>query len=343
MKKYIYGLGTDYVRSAAMLAQLGYDGVVIGGTDMDAFRGAKQAGLETWLCYGAHSCPNPLDKHIGAVGADDRPAPWFGSACPNRRENNLHNLESALETAKLARVDGVMVDGARFASFASTEGVFSFFGCFCPVCMEKMTRTGVDAPKLKTAIAGLMGYFRGENPIPGDAREAVDAMLAFRRHCVKEYMDDFTARAHGAGLQAGAFVFSPSLWDFVGQSAGALGSLDLVAPMIYRDYPHEAGPACLGHEWGAFRELVSANAPTAQAVFRRQFPRDDPRRGFSPAFVGQEVLAAKKALREEQQLLPIIQTEDPLLEITVQRVLDGGADGYGEFYFDQKFAPLGNR
>jgi hypothetical protein len=138
MIKYMFGL--DSANPEASVSQLltsGYDGVVLSASDdISVYNAAISAGLETWMCFGAHSAG---EDSRGAVDAKGNPAPWFGSACPNDAENNAINMEKALDYAKkIPGLTGIYVDGARFASFASTEGPQSFFGCFCDACMAKM-------------------------------------------------------------------------------------------------------------------------------------------------------------------------------------------------------------
>lgn len=343
MKKFMFGLDdAQPMASAKKLVDLGYDGVVLGGNPTQ-FEAAQACGLETWLSYGAHGIGSFSQAEFGAQNPFGEPAPWFGSACPNAEEVNRFNLNRALETAKAVHAKGIFVDGARFASFASAEGPESFFGCFCPRCMSKMIWMGMDAPKIKDSIGKLMLYLRDgtveKNSIPV-LRSAIDAWLDFRAACVKEYMDQFAAQAHEAGLQAAAFVFAPSLWWFVGQRPTSCGALDLVSPMLYRAYPHEEGPACLNHEWAAFQTLLSHTdrpaSDLASMLFDMALLSDDPMKGFPPEHVGVETEAARAMLPRRISVLPIVQTEDDRLAETCQAVLDAGADGYGEFMYSQK-------
>ncbi len=343
MKKYIFGLGKDALSSATMLAQMGYDGVILGGVDPAPYEAARQAGLETWLCYGAHSIGNFSQEEYGAVDANGDPAPWFSSSCPNAIAVNDYNLSKAIETAKRVNVKGIFVDGARFASFASPEGLFHFFGCFCERCMEKMEQYGIDSLNIRSSISDLISYLQGKQPFNDIPRlqTAIRSMLEFRRKCVASYMERFVELAHAEGFEAGAFVFTPSLWDFVGQSECVLTCLDVVAPMIYRDYPHELGPACLSHEWAGFKKLLSGTGCTpeqlATLLFGRRIPQENPMAGFSIDYVGTEVLMAKASLPKGVQLMPIIQAEDAQLKNTMKKVMESGADGCGVFCYQQLF------
>lgn len=342
MKRYLYGLDpADNAGSASRLREMGYDAVVLSAGG-DAFRAAREAGLETWLCFGAHAIGDFSQRDYGARDARGADAPWFGSACPNAGAVSNRNMDAAFAFAeKTDGLTGIYVDGARFASFASEEGTSAFFGCFCERCMEKMAALGFDAAATRSGVVQLMDYLNGgDGDIPA-IRDAMENWFGFRAACVGEYMEGFCARAHAAGLKAGAFVFAPSLWYFVGQRPAALSSLDVVSPMLYRAYPHETGTACLSHEWAAFHALLSNAQRSADEVasllFDISFMTDDPMAGFSPAHVGFESKAARAQLPKSVSLAPIVQTEDERLNETIERVMESGADACGEFMYAQKF------
>ena len=188
----------------------------------------------------------------------------------------------------------------------------------------------------------VMDYLNGnDNHDIAFMRSAVDSWLEFRANVCKLYFDRLAVRAHEAGLQAGAFVFAPSLWRFVGQIAKSCRALDVVAPMLYRAYPHKEGPACLNHEWAAFHTLLK-NAPDgAEKAARLLFDTpllggENPMQGFSPAEIGAEVAAARAVSDKHIRLLPILQTEDASLAEVAKAVLNAKADGYGEFMYSQK-------
>lgn len=339
----MYGLDpADFSGSAKKLRKLGCDAVVLPAGSAEAFRAANDAGLEPWLCFGAHAMGGFSQAACGAKDPRGADVPWFGSACPNAHEVGDHNMDAAFAFAeKLDGLAGIYVDGARFASFASEEGLSSFFGCFCDRCMEKMAALGFDARATKSGVADLMDYLNGGDANIPALRDAMESWFDFRAACVKEYMERFSARAHAAGLKAGAFVFAPSLWYFVGQHPDALTGLDVVSPMLYRAYPHAAGTACLSHEWAAFHELLShARRPAeevASLLFDMAFLSDDPMSGFPPAHVGLETRAARAQIPKSVSLAPIVQTEDESLAETVDEVLKNGADAWGEFMYAQKF------
>jgi hypothetical protein len=345
MNRFMFGLDcADPAGSARRLAEAGYDGVVISASAAPGiFAAAREAGLEIWMCYGAHSTGEFFGADHGAIDAKGRPAPWFGSSCPNDTEINAFNMNSALNAAgNIPGLKGIFVDGARFASFASAEGIGSFFGCFCPRCMAKMREMGYDPEALKSGIAQLMDYIDGGDGDIPFLRDSIENWFNFRADCVKKYMDAFAIKAHAANLKAGAFVFAPSLWWFVGQRPECCSALDAASPMLYRAYPHRDGTACLSHEWACFKEMLSHGSrpasELASILFDMPLMSDDPMAGFAPEHIEFEVTAARAMLNRNIRLMPIIQTEDPELEKVYDAVMNSGADGCGEFMYSQKAA-----
>lgn len=340
MKKYIYGTDTaDPAAAAVKLKNHGYDSIILSAGDPDIFKACADAGLEAYLCFGAHTIGGFDKEKYTAVSAVNEPAPWFGSACPNAAEVSAHNQDAAFEFAdSTPEIKGIFVDGARFASFASNEGIDSFFSCFCPRCMEKLDSLGYNALTLKAGISVVKSYLEGGKGEIRLMRAALESWFSFRSACVKEYMELFAMRAKMAGLRSGAFVFAPSLWWYVGQTPDALSSLDIVAPMLYRDYPHESGPATLNHEWKAFYQLCSHTGNAPETVLAQLFDTKVPENdgfAFPPEHVGFETEAAR-AMLNGKFLAPIIQTEDTLLDEVTDRCFSAGADAVGEFMYSQK-------
>lgn len=340
MKKYMFGIDEiDPKAAASKLTALGYDSVVLPGGNPDCFKACADAGLETFLCFGAHSIGAfSEDGHL-SLTADNKPAPWFSSACPNAREVSSYNQDAAFEFAdSVPEIKGIFVDGARFSSFASAEGPESFFSCFCPRCMKKLESLGYNALTLKAGISVVKSYLEGGKGELRLMRAALESWLAFRSACVKEYMELFSMRAKMAGLLSGAFVFAPSLWWYVGQTPDALASLDIISPMLYRDYPHESGPAALNFEWKAFYELCSHTSNPPETVMTQLFDTAVPENdgfAFPPEHIGFEAEAARNMLKGKV-LSPIVQTEDARLEEVIKKCYSAGADAVGEFMYAQK-------
>ncbi len=340
MKHFIFGMDSkDPAACARMLRERGYHAVVNGDFTPEAAAALEAEGLEMYLSYGAYSVGR--DSAQLAQDPFGQPRGWFSSGCPNDPENAKRHLDAVLDkAARMPGVRGILVDGARFASFASTEGVESFFTCFCPRCMQAMTEMGLDAEAVREAVKRLM---ESRQPTESGASLIRD-WLRFREKTVQDYMDLFAQRVHAlrGNLLAGAFIFAPSLGLFVGQTMTACRSLDVISHMLYRDYPHDFGVACLGHEWSAlaagFSDGTAALLQMANAPFVVERTSGDLRRnGFAPEWIGKEVTQARK--ETEKQLWPIIQLQDGLVLETAQQAFQSGADAVGLFAYGHAEVP----
>lgn len=328
MKQYIFGFdAANPERCAEVLAQKGIGAVVTGSADDRAARAFAANGIELYLCYGAHG----FSGGRLSVDASGQPRKWFSSGCPNDCETAAAHLEHALDAVN-GDVKGVFVDGARFASFASAEGEEAFFTCFCSECMKKLSSEGAREAVMKLQTDRSMT----DAPL-------LKEWLHFRERCVAEYFARFTAKVHAlrSDLLACAFVFAPSLAGFVGQTMAACHPLDVVAPMIYRQYPHKDGPACLNHEWAAMKRMFGGETARFAALasdfsdLASRAPEDILRDGFPPSHISREVAAAKTALRDGQCLWPILQIEDPERLNAASAAHNSGADCVGWFMYGQ--------
>lgn len=341
MKTFLFGFDIEHPRDcAAHLKSRGIDAVVVGAPTRETQEALAAQGIDLYLSCGAYSVkagerPLAQDAH----GAQRL---WFHSGCPNDHINASARMEAALERARtFESVKGILVDGARFASFASVEGIEPFFTCFCPNCMQAMKADGLDAEGIRQAVSRL-AVQRTVNP--ADAGLIRD-WFSFRERTVQRYMDRFASAVHSVrgGLLAGAFIFAPSLGAFVGQTAQACRSLDIVSHMLYRAYPHKDGVACLGHEWAALIRAFGAGTSGLIQAANAPFEVDSTPEallsgGFEPGWIGREVALARQSCGSEQLLWPIVQIEDDRLDEAVHHALHNGADAAG--YFSYGDAPL---
>ncbi|MBE6884579.1 MAG: hypothetical protein E7487_08250 [Ruminococcaceae bacterium] len=225
---------------------------VTGGADENAIAAAAETGLEYYICVGAFGTN---DSTLLCRDAFDSPRRWFGSGCPNAPELREKLLEKARSAARTAGISGVTIDGARFASPASEDGIGAFFTCFCPHCVKKMSDMGLDVSAIRTSVAAAHHFI--EDAAPFDLPAHIDnlkAWLQFRKSCVSESLRAFFSeiKAINPSLKTGIYIFTPLLSPFVGQSYEDISQMcDFLAPMIYRTYPHATGIACLDHELAA--------------------------------------------------------------------------------------------
>ena len=344
MKNFVFGMDPRHpTESARLIRERGFDAVVLGSATPKTAQALEAEGLELYLCFGAYSAPE--NSECLAEDAFHTPRRWFNSGCSNDLENAEKHLNAVLDkAAQLPSVRGILVDGARFASFASVEGIEPFFTCFCPRCMQAMQDMGLDAETIRETVGRLM---QKRSPQPGD-EFLLRQWLSFREKTVQDYMDRFAAKVHDlrSNLIAGAFIFAPSLGLFVGQTPAACRSLDVVSHMLYRDYHQQYGVACLGHEWAALIEgfgkdtQAFLNACGADPAFNvTQTPDQLLHGGFEPEWVGLEVARARETY-PSQLLWPILQLDDDRVHETAQCSRQGGADAVGLFAYSHGELPV---
>ena len=341
MFRYIYGFDrSDPKKSAKEFRLKGITAVVSDASAAPLANVFADEGIDLYLCFGAYGLGNHNQyRRCRDVSGEERV--WFSSGCPNDRKLSEANLQAVLD-ACTPGIKGIFVDGARFASFASAEGSDAFFTCFCHECMERMSDMGMEPEKIRTSVSNL----KQKHIFPEDI-SGISDWLRFRSACVKAYMDDFSSLVHSLGnIKAGAFIFEPMLAPFVGQTSEACASLDIIAPMLYRNYPHKNGPACMGHEWSGFLRMFGEAASGFMDAAGIEYPLpagSDGKNllsdGFAPEDVGKRIAASRSALKPGQSLWPIIQIEDDRLFETEKAAYQNGADAVGYFMYGMAELP----
>ncbi|NMB44852.1 MAG: hypothetical protein GX998_00400 [Firmicutes bacterium] len=212
---------------------------------------------------------------------------WFSSGCPNSpaiRDRFYHQLEQILSD----RVKGVFLDGVRFPSPASCLVKSNFFSCFCPHCQEDMTARGYDRKAIMNDVrkatdlmlsgssAILQRWLRALYSPSGwlTLQAAYPGLLAwfrYRADCITSFIQELSGwmSRHYPEKELAAFLFQPCLAYLVGQDYRRLSPyLDIVSPMIYRNYPHQPGPATINQEIMAIATLLreNTNLPLAQCL-----------------------------------------------------------------------------
>ncbi|MBE5807220.1 MAG: hypothetical protein E7317_02645 [Clostridiales bacterium] len=356
MHQFIFGFDAADPRGCAKkLRARGIDGVVLGSASPDVEEALAAEGIELSLFFQAYALPHDAGEDMLARDIDGAPRAWFSSGCPNDRDNAQRNLDAALKRMRATpTARRLIVDGARFASFASPEGTDAFYTCFCPKCISAMRGYGRNPDRLIAAARALK---------QGGYRHELDDLWTFRQEIVEDYFQEFAEAVHGlpGHIEAGAFVFAPSLSGFVGQSMDAQCALDWVSPMLYRAWPEAEGPACLNHELaGAFGIFGREGLETACAIEDMLFepdartPDEIRAQGYPPERIGREVAWARQYLEDIGDLLtvseglfesddgddariptlaPILQLKDPLRDHVAKLALENGADQIGWFAY----------
>lgn len=365
-KYWMHGFGGDDPKATAKaMREAGLNCVVAGG---DAIIAAiRGEGMTAWQCGGAFGAGQEDEPWL-AVDIHGQRQKWFGSGCPNQQTLRDRNLKSYEALAKTPGLEGILVDGCRFASPAS--GLNAYFTCFCDVCREKALRLGLDFSRMKNDAAALFSLL--SNKGAGSRQNAlwlqtpaglfewltghagVLDWMRFRRLCATEHFRAISAILHGANLRMGVYIFTPSLAPLVGQSYVDLAEfVDVFAPMIYRNYPDRPGEACLNWELTNIpEELGLAGAPQENAAMGmllacagldREVPQrtiNEMRAALPPEAVGRQTALARAVLGPEKELAPIIYIDDPLMAQTAEQVRKNGANGLNFFVYKDNWADL---
>lgn len=348
MRLWMHGIGADIPASVRKLKSLGFEAVV--GSVPALIRAANEAGLDVYLCSGAFGASGPFaEARYLARDISGQPRVWFGSACPNQPDVRAANLESIARMAQTEGIRGILIDGARFASPASSSDPDTFFTCFCPVCAAKAEQLGYDFSSMRESVRVLRQHLSGLSAPPLlDHLPGLAAWLSFRRQCVTEHLLHFCGTVKGVNpdLLSGIYIFTPALAALVGQCYEDLqGKMDLFAPMIYRHYRAPEGPACLNHELSALANMLSARFLPPSSAVRLMASLTglaldgfnsaaDLLNGLPPEAVGSEVRRARERLGADSALIPILQLDDPLLGESIQHPRQAGADGVNFFHYD---------
>ncbi len=251
MKFRMYGFSENYKELFSVYKQTGIQSVVSGKNNV-AMKVAKESGLKYYICTGAYGTSDEKEHCQSITG--ERTS-WFRSGCSNHLDLRERSFKRAEDTAKLPDLNGIIIDGARFASPESIESMDAFFTCFCPRCMAKMDSLGFDSQEIKLSVSAFYHLIKHNKPFKLQNHISnLKDWLTFRRLCVTEFLTEYIDRIKTVNqdIETGIYIFSPSLSDLVGQSYRDISSIvDFISPMIYRHYKYPQGPACLDHEIAA--------------------------------------------------------------------------------------------
>lgn len=304
-------------RCAEMLAKRGFSAVV-GVSSARSIAALRENGLRAYGCVGAFGLRPGDAKCVDVDGAE---RVWFSSGCPNDPVAFARREREWRDAAQTERLSGLFIDGLRFASPASAEGFEAFFTCFCPHCEAKMRELGMDPAAIRREVRR---WRDGERPLPPAE------WLAFRQKTVDRQMQRFwhVVRAENSDLKLGAFLFPASLGALVGQTTSCHESLDIAAPMLYRQYREPAGPATLNHEYHWLERHFGMDK--VQQLTGTTLPPDVLNAGFEPSILETETRAAQSSAL----LAPILQLDDDRLAESIDAARRGGAQAVGFFAYN---------
>ena len=256
MEYRMYGWGEDPAAALPRLKALGYTAVT-GGYSEKTAAACRENGFGYYISVNGFSAP------AGYTCADGTVLP--GEYCPCNEASRTARLDSLRRTAALDGITGITVDYCRFPSAMGCNP--HFFGCFCPTCMARMTAAGLDAQRIRTAVAAFMRGAAGSDPFEVDA-DALADWIVWKKRIITEHFRLLrdTVRSVSPALRFGAYLFAPSVAGLVGQDYAALDGLaDELSPMLYRFWPDPDGEACLDREVSGIMTMAERNPSAAEA------------------------------------------------------------------------------
>lgn len=343
----MYGCGPRPEEGARHLKEMGFSAVVGGESAVEA---ALSQGMDAYFCSGAYRGPDFTGDEWLAEDMWGRKQEWFSSTCPTRKEVREYNLQSIRDMAKKPGIKGIIIDGARFASPSSGSTFDAFYTCFCPHCMEKARQMGFDEKEMRIAASMLYDFLHGKKLDLTPYFYGLREWFEFRRAATTEHLLDFVhaVKEVNPELKAGIYIFAPSLSDLVGQHYRDLQKeMDIIAPMLYRCYPEESGPACLNAELADMLRMLEGAADlteeqrvkildglTGHELVGYEKP-ETLQKGLPPQILRAETARARR-MSPKNDLVPIIELDDPNLPEAIAQTMAGGADGVDFFLYNEE-------
>lgn len=324
----------------------------------NAVRPCQDLGMHTYTMIQAFrhtSYPEDL-----AIDIEQTPVEWFSSGCPNSPRIRQY-FYARMQELLSQPVQGVFLDGVRFSSPASSSSPTSFFTCFCPRCQEDMVRRGYDRDMIMRDVASVANLFLEEQETGRNWLLALRSpsgwmaflqrfpgfgeWLSYRVNCITDFVREVRQwlNVNYPAQKLGGFLFQPALSFLVGQNYQALGQyLDIISPMIYRNYPDSPGPAAINQEI-----LSMANHLGKEGVQPREemqlitnllsvfgLPAEwTPDLAMSESHVASETTASR-VLSSDGEIVPIIWAGDPKLANVLNELSTSGVEDCILFTYD---------
>jgi len=364
LRLWIFGLPTEeYEIVLKELKDLDFTDIVITTPDAKQIRAAKDRGFRVHAVVVAFR----LDKSLRRPEylAEDplgRKHIWFNSGCPNNPSIRKKSLEKVKEWIEKYEVNGVILDGIRFASPGS--GLSAFMTCFCKHCEEKAKEMGFNFKRMKNAALDFLRSLKNVSRLMHELMKghyinlfhlliSYDGLLdwiEFRTRCIVEHIRNVrnVVKSVDSSIELGAYVFTPSLAPLVGQCYYKIVEhLDLVKPMIYRI---GRGVACFNYELYIIAKDLLTNNPMMKEEEILKFiyntfsltgelPMELSRllkSGLPHAILKREALIARALISSKGTLHPIIMLHDEEIEKATRLVLQAKVDGVDFFAFKKE-------
>jgi len=172
----------------------------------------------------------------------------FEFYCPNAIKN-IENVKNIFdEKFSDYEIDGVFLDKIRYPAFSN--GGKAVFSCFCPVCVEKMKKRGIDVEKLKEYIDKTFEN-QGNNPLEIQSykdfkyefqNKEMNQYFQFKNDSITEKINELINFFKNKGLEVGLDTYASDISYLFGQDIIRLSEkADFIKPMYYRKTYAPAG------------------------------------------------------------------------------------------------------
>lgn len=188
----------------------------------------------------------------------------FEFYCPNTIQNIQNIKEIFNERFSDYEIDGVFLDKIRYPAFSN--GGRAVFSCFCPVCIEKMRKKGIDVEKLKIYIDESFKR-SGNNSFEIEKYEnfrykfknkEMNQYFQFKNDSIIEKIYELVDFFKMKGLEVGLDTYAPEISYLFGQDTIRLSEkADFIKPMYYR---RTYAPAGIPFEIQTFKKMYTQEA-----------------------------------------------------------------------------------
>ena len=139
MNHFLYGFhNADPKGFIQELREKQIDTIIMGNPTEEIATLLAEADIDLYLCSGTLSLNPALTHDCQARDTEGAPTQWFRSGCPNDAAlADFHLDRAAAKAATLPTLRGVLLDGARFASFPLLKARKPFSLAFVPAVWRK--------------------------------------------------------------------------------------------------------------------------------------------------------------------------------------------------------------
>jgi len=216
-----------------------------------------------------------------------------------------------------------------------------------------MNELGLSVDIIRSAVSALYEHCKtGRGFDPSIHTDGIKEWLLFRRLIITRHLKNYAERIKETdpAIEAGMYIFTPSLSVLVGQSYADLSEVfDFLSPMLYRHYEQPVGTACFDHELTAllknieylseeekqpilelYEELTGLPFKSMPSIC--QLKKD----GCPVSFIENEICLANKLAGNKTNIFPIFMLKDRYLNNYVQTCRENEINSIDFFIYEKE-------